>query len=557
MGAGQSTTANASQTPPRALHVLRVTPASPASQTNIEPFFDFVVGFQGDDFSSTDSADATELEKIVESHEGRTLNLLVWNSKSQQTRVVPIVPSRDWALPHTMAPDPQEPEAERKPSLLGLSMRMCQPELALDNVWHVLDVLEGSPAESAGLVPYGDWIIGWSGGVLSAEGDFYEVVENHIEKPLRVYVYSFDFDTIREVVLVPNRHWGGEGLLGCVFGFGLLHRIPPSPPDREPGSIPPELSEDYEGYEDQQLFVPADYHADSEVSEQELDEEELRWQQEEWMRRSYASASSYEHVSANGNETVSAYAAPADDSDKPDHLQEQDNDTQNDQNDRNDDDDTEDFRGNDGDSDSTRESEGRSVAPSTPEHPVPLDEQPTVIKDIPSNDIPPPIPDTARSSHTIPAAIGLRNTSPLPSLAGPPEDNNDGTVASTPVPVHVTPVRPPFSPPFSPFRVGSPRIGSPRSSTPTPRLGSFSFMNGIGISPRTSSWGSGGGVLDHSARELPPAIRGSDAGGRSNDGQGHNIGHDDAVSEADTDITESTEMDSEVTSQAGSLTSID
>lgn len=47
----------------------------------------------------------------------------------------------------------------------------------MDNVWHVLDVLEGSPAESAGLVPYGDWIIGWSGGVLSAEGDFYDVVE--------------------------------------------------------------------------------------------------------------------------------------------------------------------------------------------------------------------------------------------------------------------------------------------------------------------------------------------------------------------------------------------
>ncbi len=56
-------------------------------------------------------------------------------------------------------------------------MRMCEPEFAVDNVWHVLDVLEGSPAESAGLVPYGDWIIGWSGGVLSAEGDFYEVVE--------------------------------------------------------------------------------------------------------------------------------------------------------------------------------------------------------------------------------------------------------------------------------------------------------------------------------------------------------------------------------------------
>ena len=75
------------------------------------------------------------------------------------------------------APDAKEPDAERKPSLLGLSMRMCEPEFAMENVWHVLDVLEGSPAESAGLVPYGDWIIGWSGGVLSTEGDFYEVVE--------------------------------------------------------------------------------------------------------------------------------------------------------------------------------------------------------------------------------------------------------------------------------------------------------------------------------------------------------------------------------------------
>lgn len=90
---------------------------------------------------------------------------------------MPIIPSRDWSLPRSSIPDPKEPHPEEKPSLLGLSMRMCEPEFALDNVWHVLDVLEGSPAESAGLVPYGDWIIGWSGGVLSAEGDFYDVVE--------------------------------------------------------------------------------------------------------------------------------------------------------------------------------------------------------------------------------------------------------------------------------------------------------------------------------------------------------------------------------------------
>jgi hypothetical protein len=83
MGAGQSSHSQA-QPPSRALHVLRVTPSSPASQTDIEPFFDFIVGFEGDMMSS--QIDASELERIVEGHEGRNLNLLVWNSKNRETR---------------------------------------------------------------------------------------------------------------------------------------------------------------------------------------------------------------------------------------------------------------------------------------------------------------------------------------------------------------------------------------------------------------------------------------------------------------------------------------
>ncbi|KAF9005282.1 hypothetical protein BDZ89DRAFT_1145303 [Hymenopellis radicata] len=129
-------------------------------------------------------------------------------------------------------------------------MRICAPEFALDNVWHVLDVVEGSPAESAGLVPYGDYITGWSGGVLGAENDFYDLVEAHVDKPLRVYVYSHDFDALREVVLVPNRHWGGSGLLGCVFGYGLIHRIPP----RSLGHASTTISDIHE----ENLFVPGD-----------------------------------------------------------------------------------------------------------------------------------------------------------------------------------------------------------------------------------------------------------------------------------------------------------
>ena len=82
MGASQSTS---SKVPPKALHVLRVTALSPASQTSIEPYFDFVVGFKDEHLSSS-NIDASELERIVEAHEGRPLDLLVWNSKSQNVR---------------------------------------------------------------------------------------------------------------------------------------------------------------------------------------------------------------------------------------------------------------------------------------------------------------------------------------------------------------------------------------------------------------------------------------------------------------------------------------
>lgn len=97
-------------------------------------------------------------------------------------------------------------------------------------VWHVLEILENSPAESAGLVPFGDYILGYSGGVLHKEGDLYSLVEEYVDKPLRLFVYNSDFDVTREVVIVPNRAWSSgspqEGLLGCALGYGLLHRIP-------------------------------------------------------------------------------------------------------------------------------------------------------------------------------------------------------------------------------------------------------------------------------------------------------------------------------------------
>jgi hypothetical protein len=65
-------------------------------------------------------------------------------------------------------------------------------------------------------------------------------------------------------------------LIVPTFSFGLLHRIPPPPEDREPGTIPPELFEGAEDFEEQQLFVPAEVPQPVPVSD---DDDYQEWNQ--------------------------------------------------------------------------------------------------------------------------------------------------------------------------------------------------------------------------------------------------------------------------------------
>ena len=60
-----------------------------------------------------------------------------------------------------------------------------------------------------------------------------ELVEHYLDRPLRLWVYNSEVDVVREVTITPRRGWGGEGAMGCVSGFGALHRLP------LPGTIAP------------------------------------------------------------------------------------------------------------------------------------------------------------------------------------------------------------------------------------------------------------------------------------------------------------------------------
>lgn len=137
---------------------------------------------------------------------GSTISLGIFSAKGQKIReIYVLVPAE-------------------KPSL-GMALQWT-PLSAAEDVWHILDVIPNSPADVAGLLPHGDYVIGSPEGLVRGESGLGELVEDYMQRPLRLFVYNHEYNVTRPVTITPSRNWGGEGALGCVLGFGALHRIP-------------------------------------------------------------------------------------------------------------------------------------------------------------------------------------------------------------------------------------------------------------------------------------------------------------------------------------------
>ncbi|CAG7934959.1 unnamed protein product [Penicillium nalgiovense] len=190
----------------------------------LEPWFDFIVGINGHTIEDPDpNLFATECRNCA----GGTLTLEVWSAKGQRT--------------HTIT----HPIPSTNPSL-GLALQLA-PLSSTQNIWHVIAIPSPlSPAYRAGLLPYSDYIIGTPSGTLRGESALGELVEDHLNRTLVLWVYNSEFDVVREVELVPTRGWGGEGALGAELGFGALHRLPIGLGEEveEPGEVVFETRED-------------------------------------------------------------------------------------------------------------------------------------------------------------------------------------------------------------------------------------------------------------------------------------------------------------------------
>lgn len=143
---------------------------------------------------------------------------------------------------HIPVPPPHESPT------LGLTLQWT-PLTASENVWHILDVTAHSPADNAGLLPYGDYIVGSPEGSVHGEGGLGELVEDYLSRSLRLWVYNHEYAVTRLVTITPSRSWGGEGALGCVLGFGALHRLPAplTEPPEGPGETMFEINNNESG----------------------------------------------------------------------------------------------------------------------------------------------------------------------------------------------------------------------------------------------------------------------------------------------------------------------
>ncbi|XP_031827898.2 Golgi reassembly-stacking protein 2 [Nomia melanderi] len=190
---------------PEGYHVLRVQEGSPGQKAGLEAFFDFIVAIGNTRLNQ----DNDTLKELLKNGVDKKLTLTVYSSKTQSVRQTVIVPSLTWG----------------GQGLLGVSIRFCSFEGSNENVWHVLEVHPSSPAEVAGLRPFTDYIIG-ADSVLHESEDLFTLIEAHESRTLNLYVYNTEDDSCREVTIIPNHNWGGEGSLGCGIGYGYLHRIP-------------------------------------------------------------------------------------------------------------------------------------------------------------------------------------------------------------------------------------------------------------------------------------------------------------------------------------------
>ena len=181
--------------------IVEVAPNSPVSETDLMPFVDFIVSVGGVRLVESQMT----LQELVKPNENCTVVLEVYSLLTETMRDVPVVP-RTW-------------EGD---GLLGLTMRYEDALAARDQIYHVTNVTENSPADRAGVQAETDYIVGSPNYSIKELDDLEFLAKS--QAGLVLSVYSTATQQVR-LVTIRTGYPNAEGSLGLELGMGMLHHL--------------------------------------------------------------------------------------------------------------------------------------------------------------------------------------------------------------------------------------------------------------------------------------------------------------------------------------------
>ena len=82
-----------------------------------------------------------------------------------------------------------------------------------------------SPGDKASLVSFFDFIIAANGvPILANDRTFIDLITQSKGVPMKLLVYNYKMDAVRECTITPDSGWGGNGLLGITIRFDCYEK---------------------------------------------------------------------------------------------------------------------------------------------------------------------------------------------------------------------------------------------------------------------------------------------------------------------------------------------
>lgn len=195
---------NASNNSGYGFRVLKTQPHSPAHESGLQPFLDFIVNIELSQ-SETKEANISNIQAFfntIKSNENREIHVTVFNIYDRQLRKIRMIPNKSW------------PDAD---SLLGALLRYEEYITALERTYKVIQVLPNSVSEKIGFLENYDYVLGITNYLYKDLNDFIRC----LFKADEVCVLNVKENKLK-FITIPKE----KCLLGCQFGEGILNQLP-------------------------------------------------------------------------------------------------------------------------------------------------------------------------------------------------------------------------------------------------------------------------------------------------------------------------------------------